>query len=152
MNFPFAFHHVCIAATLCAVLQVHAESFTSSALSAGSASSGSVSESLHGSSHSSTRDDKTTADADYRVTEIAQAPKRDGIARVTLQADDPQQSLMLDLPQAIVDAQGLGRGDVVHAQPRVYGLVFSRGADREAFYLVLADDWYTGLAARPVSL
>lgn len=151
MSFRIAFHHVCLAAALCGVLQAHAESFTSSAVSAGSASSGSVSDSLHGSSKSSARDDKV-ADADYRITDVAQAPGRAGTARLTLQADDPQQSLVLDLPQTIVDAQGLGRGDVVHAQRRVYGLEFTRGAERETFYLVLADDWFSGLAARPVSL
>lgn len=151
MSLPFSFHRVCLAAALCAVVQAHAESFTSSALSAGSASSGSVSDSLHGSSKSSARDEKV-ADADYRITDVAKAPDRAGIARLTLQADDPQKSLVLDLPQAIVDARGLGRGDVVRAQRRVYGLELTRGAERETFYLVLADDWFSGLAARPVSL
>jgi hypothetical protein len=40
----------------------------------------------------------------------------------------------------------------VHAQRRVYGFEFARGDTREAFYLVLADEWYDELAARPVQL
>lgn len=151
MNLRMVLRAACLSAAIGAALHARAESFTSSALSAGSASSGSVSNSLHGSSKSSTPDEKT-ADADYRITEIAQAPERAGIARVTLQADGPQQSMVLDLPRAVVDVQGLAQGDLVHAQQRVYGLEFSRGEEREAFYLVLADDWYAELAAHPVNL
>ena len=151
MTFPLVLRLACLAAIAGAALNVHADSFTSSASSAGSASSGSVSNSLRGSSNSSTGGDKT-ADGDYRIIEVAEAPDRAGIARVTMQADDPQQRIVLDLPQAIVAKQGLGRGDLVHAQHRVYGFEFARGDTREAFYLVLADDWYDELAARPVSL
>jgi hypothetical protein len=151
MTLPVVLRLACLAATVGVASNVHAESFTSSASSAGSASSGSVSNSLRGSSNSSTGGDKT-ADGDYRIIEVAKAPDRAGIARVTMQADDPQQRIVLDLPQAIVERQGLGRGDVVHAQHRVYGFEFARGDTREAFYLVLADDWYDELAARPVSL
>jgi hypothetical protein len=132
-------------------LHAHADSFTSTASSAGSASSGSVSASLRGSSNSSTGGDKT-ADADYRIIEVAAAPERAGFARLTMQADDPQQRIVLDLPQAVVQQQRLAPGGLVHAQHRVYGLEFARGDTREAFYLVLADDWYDELAARPVRL
>jgi hypothetical protein len=141
-----------IAAVFATAFSAHAESFASSAASsAGSASSGSVSASLRGSSKSSFDGDKV-AEGDYRITEIAQVGDRAGFTRVTMQGDDAQQRIVLELPQATFTKERLGLGDFVYAQPRTYGTAFARGDTREAFYLVLADDWYRGLAARPVSL
>ena len=154
MTHRISFRLACVAAAFCTTVVAHADSFTStsSASSAGSASSGSVSDSLRGSSNSSTGDAKT-ADADYRIIEVAKAPDRAGIARITLQVEhDPAQRIVLDLPRAIVDKQGLARGDVVRTRKHVYGYEFARGDTREAFYLVLADDWHGELAARPVHL
>jgi len=142
---PSTLRLACLVAAFSASLFAHADSFTStsSASSAGSASSGSVSNSLRGSSNRST-DDAQAAGADYRILGVAKLPDRTGIARVTLQAGDPQQRLVLDLPRAVVDKQGLTPGDIVRARKRVYGLEFARGDTNEAFYLVLA--------ARPVRL
>jgi len=151
MTSPNTLRLTCVAAALSATLLAHADSFTSSASSAGSASSGSVSGSLRGSSNSSTGGDKAAA-ADYRIIEVARAPDRTGIARITMQADDPQQRIVLELPRAIVDKQSLAPGDVVRTRKQVYGFEFARGDTHEAFYLVLADDWYGELAARPVRL
>jgi hypothetical protein len=148
---PFTRRVAFLAAAVSFTSLARADSFTSSASSAGSASSGSVSASLRGSSNSSTGGDQTSA-VDYRVIDVAEAPDRIGIARVTLQADDPQQQVVLDLPRAIAQQQRLGRGDRVHARRHVYGFEFARGDTREAFYLVLADDWFDDLAARPLSL
>jgi hypothetical protein len=141
-----------LVATLLTPPGAQADSFTSSASSAGSASSGSVSNSMRGSSRSSTGGDDRTAAVDYRIVELAAAPGRPGLVRITLQADDPQQQLVLDLPQAIAAQQRLGRGDAVQARKRVYGFEFARGDTQAAFYLVLDDDWYDDLAARPLSL
>jgi hypothetical protein len=151
MTNPITFRVACVAAALSATSIAHADSFTSSASSAGSASSGSVSASLRGSSNSSTGGDKAAA-ADYRIIEIAMAPDRAGVARITMQADDPEQRIVLDLPRAIVDKQAFSPGDVVRTRKQVYGFEFARGDTHEAFYLVLADDWYGELAARPVRL
>ena len=151
MTNPITFRFACVAAALSATSIAHADSFTSSASSAGSASSGSVSGSLRGSSNSSTGGDKAAA-ADYRIIEIAMAPDRAGVARITMQADDPEQRIVLDLPRAIVDKQAFSPGDVVRTRKQVYGFEFARGDTHEAFYLVLADDWYGELAARPVRL
>lgn len=140
------------AAVLATAFNAHAESVASSvASSAGSASSGSVSASLRGSSKSSFDGDKV-AEGDYRITQIAQATDRAGFTRVTMQGDDAQRRIVLELPQATFAKERLGLGDLVHAQQRTYGAAFARGDTREAFYLVLADDWYGGLAARPVHL
>ena len=151
MTHPNLLRLACAAAVLGAAMFAHADSFTSSASSAGSASSGSVSDSLRGSSKSSTGGDKAAA-GDYRIIEVAKAPDRAGIARITMQADDPQQRIVLDLPRETFAKQHLGRGDIVHAQHRVYGIEFARGDTREAFFLVLDDDWHGELAARPLSL
>jgi len=151
MTFPFTLRHICLLATVAVTAHAHAESFTSSAVSTGSASSGSMSASLHGSSNSSTGGDKT-ADGNYRVINVAAIPDRAGITRLTMQIDDSQQRIVLDLPQTIVEKQKLGLGDTVYAQHREYGFEFARADTQQAFYLVLADAWYNELAARPVTL
>lgn len=141
-----------LAAALTVACNANADSFVSSASSAGSQSSGSISDSLKGSSNSSSRDNNKVANGPYRIIDVAALPGRDGMTRLTLQADAAQASVVLDLPQAALDKQQLAQGDVVHAQNRAYGIEFSRNDTRAAFFLVLADDWYGELATRPVSL
>ena len=140
-----------VAAALGLSLGAHADS-TSSASSAGSASSGSVSDSLAGSSNSSKGDDRRRADGNYQIIDIDHTPGRAGSTRVAMQAGDPQQRIVLDLPQEVFAKQGLARGDFVHAKNRSYGLEFARADTREAFFLVLEDAVYKELAARKVSL
>ncbi|MCB1906889.1 MAG: hypothetical protein KDH15_05920 [Rhodocyclaceae bacterium] len=138
---------------LCAALVVpaaaRAASFASSASSASSASIGSVSDSFGASSDSSGSDDEV-AKGDYRVTEVAQASERVDYVTVTLHSDERQRGFKLDLPLGIWTDQGLKHGDLVHVEPRPYGFEFARGDTRDAFYLVLNDDWYGELAARPL--
>jgi hypothetical protein len=131
-----------------------ADSFASSASSAGSASSGSVSDSLKGSSNSSSGDDKV-ADGDYRVLEVAEAPGRPGMLQLKLQATSragEAGQLELTLPAQALARRPLAAGDVVSARHRPYGIEFAHAAGREAFFLVLADDWQRELAPRAVSL
>lgn len=150
MTFTYDFRPACLIAALALTPQVHAELLTSSASSAGSAASGSVSDSLSGLSGSS-RDQKETAEGDYRITDVARATGRAGILRVTMQADGSQEGIVLDLPSAVMEQQGLGRGDLVRAERRVYGLEFARADTHEAFFLVLADDWHRELVPQPVA-
>ncbi|NRR32499.1 hypothetical protein HSX11_20225 [Oxalobacteraceae bacterium] len=140
----------CFAAALGLGLNAHAGS-ASSASSAGSDSSGSVSASLSGSSKSSGGDNKT-ANGPYQIIDIAQTPERAGMARITMQGEQPQQRIVLDLPKSTFDRQQLDKGDLVYAQNRAYGIEFARNDTRTAFYLVLADEWYGELAARPVGI
>ena len=151
MSIPFAFRCIAAAGALALALGAHAESFASSASSAGSASSGSVSDSLSGSSDSS-KSDRKVADGDYRIIQIARSPDRAGRTRLTLQADNPDDRIVLDMPQATFEQQQLAAGDKMYAQNRVYGIEFGRGDTRQPFYLVLADEWYSELASRPVTL
>ena len=148
--------HLLITAVLAAgvTAQARADSFASSASSAGSASSGSISTSLNGSSNSSSNNDKI-ANGAYRidrVEQLAQAPGRPGMVRLSMRAEQVDQKLTLDLPAAVFDQQHLGRGDLVDVQRRDYGFQFARNDTRSAFFLVLADDWHDELAARPVTL
>jgi hypothetical protein len=129
-------------------------SVSSTASSAGSASVGSLSTSLEGSSKASSRGDKL-AEGPYRVLEVAEAPARPGQVRVTLQAlaDDADAGpLQLYLPRQTAEDQRLARGSVVHARARDYGFEFAQGSPRQAFFLVLRDEWLRELQTRPVSL
>ena len=148
--------HLFIATVLAAGIstQAQADSFASSASSAGSASSGSISTSLNGSSNSSSNNDKI-ANGAYRIDRVetlAQAPGRPDMVRLSMQAEQVDQQLTLDLPASVFDLQNLGRGDLVDVQRRDYGFQFARADTRSAFFLVLADDWHDELAARPVTL
>ena len=151
MAISLSFRLIVAAGALGLALQANADSFVSSASSAGSASSGSISDSLNGSSNSS-KGDRKVADGEYRIIQIAQTPDRVGRTRVTMQADDPEQRVVLDLPQQTFEQQQLVNGDRMYAQNRVYGIEFGRGDTRQPFYLVLADEWYGELASRPVKL
>ncbi|MFC0169024.1 hypothetical protein ACFFKC_13145 [Pseudoduganella danionis] len=129
-----------------------ADSSVSSASSAGSASSGSVSDSLSSSSNSSGGNQRKVADGNYHIIDIAAMPGHADRTRLTLQGEQPDQQVVLDLPHSTFAAQHLGRGDRMYAQNRVYGIEFGRSDQRQPFYLVLADAWYGELASRPVSL
>lgn len=126
-----------------------AESFASSASSTASASVGSLSDSLRGSSDSSSPD--RVAAGDYRVVEVVAAADRPGMLRVTLEpvsATGGAQPFRLDLPQQLALDQGVAPGVVVAARERPYGIEFAKGEPAQAFFLVLADDWYRELQSR----
>jgi len=138
--------------SLAALSSAHAESLASSASSAGSASLGSISDSIHGSSDSSSPANKV-AEGDYRIIEVAEAAGRPGMLRLQLQATERAGgAFTLDLPQATVAQRELAAGDVITARHRPYGLAFSRQNTDEPFFLVLADDWHGELDPRPVTL
>lgn len=134
-----------------------AESLASSASSAGSASLGSASDSLSGSSNSSAGN-KPVAQGDYRVIEVAAAAERPGMLRLQMQATakpGEDGKLWLVLPRQTLAQRPLRAGDIVHARQRPYGVAFARAdaaQGREAFFLVLADDWHREIDPRAVRL
>jgi hypothetical protein len=144
-----------VAAALASAGPSMAEGSASSASSAGSSASlGSVSTSLGASSNSS-QNKATAANGDYRIVDIAAAPDRPGSVRLTLQgaADAGADSeFYLYLPQTVADQARLVEGGTVSARQRPYGIEFATGQERQAFFLVLADDWYRELQARAVQL
>ncbi|PXW93995.1 hypothetical protein C7444_11628 [Sphaerotilus hippei] len=131
----------------------------SSASDSASTSVGSLSTSIGKSSESSTGD-KDVAAGDYRVLDVATLAERPGQVRLRLQAlADPQAAaaaaadeFFLYLPQQTFEQGRLARGEVVSARARAYGLEFARADTREAFYLVLRDDWHHELGSRAVVL
>ncbi len=122
-----------------------ASSASSTASESLAASSGSVSASLTGSSNSSRRD---VAEGDYRLIEVADAPNRPHDVTLTLQQGEAV--VKLTLPRTTFAGTKLAAGDVVAATQRDYGLEFRHGATRQAFFLVLDDDWQRELKSVPV--
>jgi hypothetical protein len=134
-----------------------ADSLASSASSAASQSVGSVSTSFGKSSDSSSKT-TTAAAGDYRIVALAAVPDRPGMLRARLQAlaaDNAEPEFYLYLPQTVAELAGLAEGGIVSARQRPYGTEFthvSGGAERQAFFLVLADDWYRELQSKVVEL
>jgi hypothetical protein len=135
-------------------------SAASSASSAGSASLGSLSDSIQGSSRSSSGKNQV-AEGDYRVIEVATAPGKADHRLIRLQAAaspavDSSAELTVQVPAAALGTQGLQSGEVVRIRHRFYGLEFARAAQganpAEPFFLALDDAWHRQLASRPVSL
>jgi hypothetical protein len=145
------------------------ESVASTASVGSSASLGSLSNSVGASSDSST---KTVAQAegDYRVAAIEPAAERPGMLRLRLEpvgeGGREREAVLLFVPRAAAERGVLARDVLVTARQRPYGVEFSvafgagsgagPGAEpapaRQAFYLVLHDEWYRELKARPVTL
>jgi hypothetical protein len=150
-----------------------AGSTASSASSAGSASVGSLSDSVQGSSQSSART-VATADGDYRVLALADAPDHPGHLRLRLapvtagapavapgvaaalvaaraEGEADAGELWLRVPRQALAGRTLAVGDVVLARQRPYGVAFAQpvaeGGERP-FFLALRDDWQGELGAR----
>ncbi len=136
-----------------AALPAFAGSSASSASSEGSSASfGSSSTSVEKSSNSSSGDKKVAA-GDYRVVEMADASARPGVMRLRLQATaGAADEFFLYVPRQAVDDGQIAAGQVVTARERTYGLEFARAETRQAFFLVLKDEWYQELQTRAVTL
>lgn len=141
----FALLSVAAAPSVAESLATSASSATSSASSAGSASLRGSSDSIKGSSDSS-RDDPKVAEGEYRVAAIDPIDEQPGMLRLTLEPLATEATgFQLDLPDRAFGKRTPVTGDVVSARHRPYGLEFARGDTREAFFLVLADDWQRDL-------
>jgi hypothetical protein len=114
---------------------------------------GSLSDSVKGSSQSSSGETKVT-DGDYRVIEVAEAADRPGMVQLKLRATQQEEAgeVWLRLPQQALAKRGIVPGDIVSARHRPYGLEFARADTREPFFLVLADDWHRELDPHAVTL
>jgi hypothetical protein len=129
-----------------------AESFASSASSAGSASVGSLSDSIRNSSGSSTH---KVAEGDYRIIDVAAAERPDTL-RLKMQhvedARDDGAVIDLDVPQPALGDRDPAVGAIVGVRQRPYGYEFAWADTGTAFFLVLADDWWRELDPRPLQL
>ena len=142
-----------LAAAAC-TLPAHADSVASSASSAGSASSASISDSIGGSSNSSSGDRRRVTTGPYRVIDIAQAPAKADTTRVTLRAvaGDAATEFWVDVPDRALADRHIAKDEVVQVNERVYGYEFAYGDTKKAFFLALQDDWYRELASRKVTI
>lgn len=132
-----------------------ASTATSSASDSSTTSVGSVSGSIQKSSAASSKPPTPLLAGDYRVVEITNLAERPGTLRLTLQAlADPSADgeFQLFVPHEALDRSPLAQGQVVTARERNYGIEFSVAATKEAFFLVLADDWYRELQSNAVLL
>jgi hypothetical protein len=141
-------------AAAASTLPAHADSFASSASSAGSASSGSISDSIGGSSNSSSGDNRRAETGPYRVIDVAQAPAKAGITRITLRAvaGDAGTQFWVDVPDRALADRRVAKNEVVQVNARVYGYEFAYGDTKQPFFLALEDDWYRDLASRKVTI
>jgi hypothetical protein len=142
-----------LAAAAC-TLPAHADSVASSASSAGSASSASISDSIGGSSNSSSGDRRRVTTGPYRVIDIAQAPAKADTTRVTLRAvaGDAATDFWVDVPDRALADRRIAKDEVVQVNERVYGYEFAYGDTKKPFFLALQDDWYRELASHKVTI
>jgi hypothetical protein len=142
---------VCAASSLPAFATSSATSLASESITT---SVGSASGSIQKSSASSSRPTPLAA-GDYKIMEVVAAADRPGIVRMTLQAAaDPSADgeFYLFVPQQAFEQSGLAAGHTVAALERPYGVEFANSATRQAFFLVLGDDWYRELQSNVVVL
>jgi hypothetical protein len=133
---------------------IAASSAASSASESIGTSVGSISGSIQNSSDSSSKA-TGVAEGDYKIIDVAAVAERPGTARMKLQALVDRGAggeFFLYLPQEVVDQARLAQGGTVTARQRPYGLEFAHGQTRQAFFLVLSDEWYRELQTTAVVL
>jgi hypothetical protein len=132
------------ALSLALTLPSQAASSTSSAISESIGTSvGSLSTSVEKSSRSSTKA-VAQLEGDYTVTAVAALEERPGLLRLALQAknvDAEDGDIYLYVPAATVAQARLQVGHGVTATTRPYGTEFATTEGKQAFFLVLKDDW-----------
>lgn len=138
---------------LAAAVPAMAESSAaSSASDSASTSVGSLSTSIKTSSDGSSKA-TGVAEGDYEVIDMAAATDQPGTVRVKLQAVADRGAdgeFFLFVPRQAVDQGRLAPGRIVTAYQRPYGVEFASGETRQAFFLVLADEWYRELQTKAV--
>ena len=129
-------------------LPCKADSFTSSASSAGSASVGSLSDSITSASGSLT---DTVAEGDYRIVEVAAAKRPDTVRlkmRPLAREGDESAVNHLDVPASALGDREAAPGVVVGVRQRPYGYEFAWADTRTAFFLALVPEWHRELEPR----
>ena len=116
--------------------------------------SGSISDSINGSSHSSSPDNKQVK-GDYKVIDMAAVADKPGFVELHLQpvaANAGRRRDLPALPRAAADQGHVATGAVVTALQRPYGIEFAANQPRAAFFLALADDVARDMKMAPVAL
>ena len=130
-------------------------SVTSVASDSLSRSSGSISDSITGSSHSSSPDNKQVK-GEYKVIDMAEVADRPGLVEMHLQPvvanADAGGEIWLRVPRAAADQGHIAKDAIVTALQRPYGIEFAANQPRAAFFLALADDVARDMKMAPVTL
>ena len=139
-----------------APLSCLAESSVTSVLSDSlSRSSGSISDSITGSSHASSPDNKQVK-GDYKVIDMAEVTGKPGYVDLRLQPLTANATaageITLRLPRAAAQQGRVGKDAIVTALQRPYGIEFAANQPRAGFFLVLADDVARDMKMAPISL
>jgi len=135
-------------------LSALASGLTASSAAGGSSASSASMGSVENSSNSAAKA-LTEINGPYRVVEMTPMPDRPGTLRVTLQALDTAQGderVAIHMPIKALERGDISTGKTVLAHQRPYGVEFASGETRQAFFLLLADDWHKELSSRPVTL
>lgn len=123
-------------------------SSVSSTSASASQSLGSVSDSIQGSSNSSTG--RRVAAGEYRVVEIAALEDRPGLERIQMEGEGGRFTLLL--PAAVRERAALRSGDRIAVSTPAYGLAFARAGAEEPFFLALDEGWRHEFQRRAVTL
>ena len=120
-----------------------------------SRSSGSISDSITGSSHASSPDNKQVT-GDYKVIDMAEVADRPGMVQLRLQpvaatATAADQVFLL-LPRVAAEQGRVSTDGIVTAMQRPYGIEFASGQPHAAFFLALADDYVRDMKMAPLAL
>jgi hypothetical protein len=138
---------LCLALALPAL----AESSTASSVSdSASSATSSASDSFEGSSKSSSGEKKVAA-GEYQVVRLAVLADKPGMLRAQLRNEAGAEFALL-LPARAAERGHLAEGGAVNVIERPYGYEFASADTREAFFLVLEDDWHRELRSKPVTL
>jgi len=120
-----------------------------------SRSSASISDSIKGSSHASSPDNKQVQ-GNYKMTEVTEMAAHPDLLQLRLQpvaanagADG---EILLTLPRGAAADGRVALDTVVTAKQRPYGIEFASDRTNAAFFLALADDWARDLKAAPLTL
>ena len=152
---PLASAAVALLSVLAAGPASASSTTASSASDSASSTASSTSDSLKKSSDGSSRTTAAMNSGDYDVVEVALAPERPGTVRLRLQAvadRSAQGEYLLELPQATAQRSELYAGQVISARQRPYGIEFAKGEPRQAFFLVVDDEWARDLPSHAVRL
>ena len=154
---PFKKSLATLALLACAApLSCLAESSVTSVLSDSiSRSVGSISDSITGSSHSSSPDNKQVK-GDFKVIDMAEVADRPGFVELHLQRvaanTTAADEIYLKVPRVAADQGHIANGAIVTALQRPYGIEFAANQPRAAFFLALADDVARDMKMAPVTL
>ena len=120
-----------------------------------SRSSGSISDSITGSSHASSPDNKQVK-GEYKVIDMAEVADKPGLVEMHLQPVaaniDAGGEIWLRVPRVAADQGHIAKDAIVTALQRPYGIEFAANQPRAAFFLALADDVARDMKMAPVTL